>query len=68
MRIPKDLRRTADQAIEAGWTIEQTRKGHLAWKSPEGETVFCPGTPSDHRSVANVIGKLRRAGLDTNKS
>lgn len=67
MKIPKDLQSTADQAREAGWTIERTRKGHLAWKSPKGETVFCPGTPSDCRSAQNVIGKLRRAGLDTKK-
>lgn len=63
MKIPRELRATADKARAAGWTISHTRGGHLAWKSPAGRTVFCPSTPSDRRSVANVIGKLKRAGL-----
>lgn len=63
MKIPRDLRKTAERAREAGWTISETNGGHLAWKPPTGRTVFCPSTPSDRRTVANVIGKLRRAGL-----
>lgn len=65
MKIPRDLKAAAERARKAGWTITQTRSGHLAWKPPSGQTVFCPGTPSDHRSIANVISKLRRAGLKT---
>jgi predicted RNA binding protein YcfA (HicA-like mRNA interferase family) len=63
MRIPKDLRPTARRARQAGWTVTNTRGGHLAWKPPAGRTVYSPSTPSDSRSIANVIGKLRRAGL-----
>jgi predicted RNA binding protein YcfA (HicA-like mRNA interferase family) len=63
VKIPRDLRPAAKQARKAGWTLSLTRGGHLAWHSPAGRTVFCPATPSDRRSVANVIGKLRRKGL-----
>jgi hypothetical protein len=63
MKIPRELRPTAQQARKAGWTVTHTRNGHLAWKPPTGQTVYSPSTPSDHRSVANVLGKLRRSGL-----
>lgn len=63
MKIPRDLRSAARRARAAGWTVTETRGGHLAWKPPAGRTVFSPSTPSDRRSVANVLGKLRRAGL-----
>lgn len=63
MKIPRDLRPAARKAREAGWTITRARNNHLAWKPPNGRTVYCPSTPSDPRSVANVLGKLRRAGL-----
>lgn len=63
MKIPRDLRSTAKKAREQGWKIRETSGGHLAWKPPAGRTVFCPSTPSDSHSVANVLGKLRRAGL-----
>ncbi|MEV5750267.1 hypothetical protein AB0L00_20805 [Actinoallomurus sp. NPDC052308] len=65
LKIPRDLRQLARRAEAAGWTITLTSNNHLAWKPPSGRTVFCPSTPSDHRSVQNVIGKLRRAGLNT---
>jgi hypothetical protein len=64
MKIPPDYRPLAKRARKAGWTITGTRNGHLAWTSPTGRTVFSPSTPSDRRSLANVVGKLRRAGLD----
>jgi hypothetical protein len=65
VRIPRDLRQLARRAEAAGWIITLTGSNHLAWKPPSGQTVFCPSTPSDHRSVQNVIGKLKRAGLKT---
>jgi hypothetical protein len=63
VKIPRDLRATAKRAREAGWTVTHTKGGHLAWKPPAGQTVYSPSTPSCSRSVANVLGKLRRAGL-----
>jgi predicted RNA binding protein YcfA (HicA-like mRNA interferase family) len=61
--IPKELQPAAKHARKAGWTVEPTRGGHLAWVPPEGQTVYSPSTPSCSRSVANVLAKLRRAGL-----
>jgi hypothetical protein len=65
VKIPRDYRTLAKRARNAGWSITQTGSGHLAWKSPAGRTVYCPSTPSDRRSLLNVVGKLRRAGLNT---
>lgn len=63
MKIPRDYRQLAKKARAAGWKVTTTRGGHLAWISPAGRTVYGPSTPSDRRSLRNVAGKLRRAGL-----
>jgi hypothetical protein len=65
VKIPSDYKRIAKQARAQGWTIGPTRNGHLIWRSPRGVKVYTPSTPSDHRSLPNVIRKLRHAGLET---
>lgn len=56
-----------DQATRQGWRIETTR-GHLKWWRPDGTigavTASTPG--SGARTMANIRGKLRRAGLKVN--
>lgn len=64
MKIPKDYRPIAAKALAQGWTIGSTKGGHLVWRSPEGRKVFSPSTPSDHRSLPNVIRKLKHGGLE----
>lgn len=44
-----------------GWKVEKGGK-HLKFIPPNGgQIVFCPATPSDHRSVKNTRAFLRRA-------
>lgn len=62
IRIPEAYRSTARAARKAGWRISLTTN-HIRWRSPDGETVITPATPSSHRSFANDLANLRRAGL-----
>lgn len=60
-------RQLLDEVREAGATVTLTGGGH--WKiEKNGQTVYAPQTPSDHRSIDNVKAKLRRAGLLPRKS
>lgn len=65
--VPREYRDLTLRARDAGWQIEKTRNNHIAFVSPAGRKVFCPSTPSDSRSLANVTQKLARAGLDTRR-
>lgn len=53
------------KALEAqGFDVERTRKGHWLVRNADGLAVATiAGTASDHRSLANVIARLRRAGF-----
>lgn len=64
MKIPKELRSALKQARVQQWTVNVTKKGHLAWKSPNGGMVVSPSTPSDSRAVKNVLAMLKKNGLD----
>jgi hypothetical protein len=51
-----------------GWQVETNRKGHPVFWAPGADragrpTVTGSGTPSDHRSIANLAAQLRREGL-----
>lgn len=55
-------------ARDNGWTVDTNSKGHLVFWAPGADlngrpTVTGSGTPSDHRSNANLAAQLRRAGL-----
>ena len=46
-----------------GWRVDLLKNGHYRAYAPDGETVIhFSGTPSDHRSLANTIALLRKAG------
>lgn len=64
MKIPKEYRSLAKVARAQGWTIGPTNGGHLVWEAPGGGKVFTPSTPSDFRSLPNVIRKLKHKGLE----
>ena len=68
LRIPGALRSLARTARDHGWTISLRGSGHLAWRSPDGEVIITPSTPSDHRSAKNSRARLRRAGLRDEES
>lgn len=62
-KVNDPLKGLARVALKAGWTIKHTRGGHLAWRSPEGKTVFSAST--GHSNSVNIMRrKLRRAGLE----
>lgn len=59
-----DLRDLQRLAIEQGWRVErQRRSGHYRWYPPDGPFVVGQSTPSDRRSFANLVSRLKRAGL-----
>lgn len=61
----KDLHPVIDAARAQGWRVELTNSNHLRFLSRDRKVppVYGPYTPSDHRSVKNLITKLRHAGL-----
>jgi hypothetical protein len=61
--VPRDLRTVASHALDAGWVLEYTGSGHVAWRSPDGPVVHTASTPGDRRTRLNVTAQLRRAGL-----
>lgn len=61
---PRDLRQLLDAVVQAGWSIETTRK-HYAVVDPAGVTnAIVPRKAGDHRAIKNAVAELRRAGLD----
>jgi len=60
-----DLRDLERAAREQGWRVERTAKGHPKFipADPNGQIVFGSGTPSDWRSLPNLLSKLRKQGL-----
>lgn len=61
IRSLRDLVRFAEAH---GWAVHASAKNHVVFLSPDGKhRVVAAGTASDHRSLLNLIGQLRRAGL-----
>jgi hypothetical protein len=51
-------------AIEQGWKVGTTSKNHLKFIHPTTRVmVITSGTASDHRSVKNFLGQMRRSGF-----
>jgi predicted RNA binding protein YcfA (HicA-like mRNA interferase family) len=60
----KELKGLIREAEDQGWTVRRSKKGHLQFFAPDGETIVtAAGTPSDHRAMANLISRLRRNGF-----
>ena len=56
--IMKEIRRNLERD---GFTIIKTRGGHWRIDHPNMVgPVFAPDTPSDHRSIKNLLATLRR--------
>lgn len=58
----KELRVLFSKATEQGWKIEFTKKSHFKMFAPDGQLMFCPSTPSDFRSLRNVLAEMKRHG------
>jgi hypothetical protein len=64
--IPESLRPAYKAARKSGWSITRTSGSHhVRWQPPSGPAVFGSSSPRGGcHAVENIIGKLRRAGLD----
>jgi predicted RNA binding protein YcfA (HicA-like mRNA interferase family) len=60
----KDIRQLSRQLRHQGWRVTATNGDHLRFEGPEGQLVFGPATPSDHRAIRNLVAKLRREGAN----
>ena len=63
----KELRILFAKAKKQGWQIEFTKKCHFKMLAPDGKVMFCPSTPSDFRSLRNVLAEMKRHGYTENK-
>lgn len=60
----KETKEIVREAERQGWRVETTKKGHIRFYAPDGvHVVHAGGTPSDHRSIANLLAQLRRYGF-----
>lgn len=62
----RDLKEIRTVAKRAGWSVNVTGGGHLRFCPPpslRGPCIFTGSTPSDHRAIANLRARLRKAGL-----
>ena len=60
----KELKEITREAEKRGWRIGRTKKGHSQFLAPDGASiVMAAGTPSDRRSIDNLVAGLRRYGF-----
>ncbi len=59
-----ELRKLLKLAKQQGWEVGKTKKNHTVFTGPDGQRVVSPSTPSDHRSMKNTVGELRRHGME----
>ena len=60
-----DIREIEQAAREQGWQVGRTAKGHHKFVPPDPakKIVMGSGTPSDVRSLRNLLAELRRQGF-----
>jgi predicted RNA binding protein YcfA (HicA-like mRNA interferase family) len=60
-----DLRDIEKAARDQGWRVERTKKGHPVFypPNPARRPIVGSGTPSDQRSLNNVLSELKASGL-----
>lgn len=60
----KEIKELIREAERQGWRVSKTKKGHIRFFAPDGETILtAPGTPSEHRWLNNLLPQLRRYGF-----
>ncbi|MFI8085899.1 hypothetical protein ACIF6L_34555 [Kitasatospora sp. NPDC086009] len=59
----KDLRALVKKLTVQGFEVEATKNGHLTVRQDGRRVATLPGSPSDHRSMANCLAVLKRAGF-----
>ena len=64
IKVPDDLRKARDAALDQGWTVEPGRKSHLKWYPPDGGDFIVTASTSGYwRTSRNALATLKRAGL-----
>ena len=63
MRVAKEIAAWVRHAKSLGWSIEQTKQGHLRFKSSAGKMAHIPSRCASRSTMANAKGELRKAGL-----
>lgn len=59
--MSSDVRQAISQLQAEGWTYEGLSKGmHHVMTWTDGQRIVFPGTPSDHRSIPNMLAQARR--------
>jgi hypothetical protein len=52
-------------ALDQGWLVEGTRRGHRRFVPPDPtrSIVIGSGTPGDYRAIRNLLAQLKRQGM-----
>lgn len=59
----KEIKEMIKELEAQGWRVEKKTKHYQAF-SPDGQGIVTfSATPSDHRSAANTVSRLRRYGF-----
>jgi predicted RNA binding protein YcfA (HicA-like mRNA interferase family) len=63
--MAKDFKGIRKEAERQGWRVEVTKGGHWRFVPPDPTKpmVVTSSTPSDHRTLDNFIGRLRKSGF-----
>ena len=62
--VSRDTRDVVLAAVDRGWTVKLTAKGHVQLRHPSGAILYCSGSTSDRRShhyVQADIAHVERA-------
>lgn len=60
----KEVRKVARRFRDAGCDLSFTGSGHIAIRKGGALIAVLPRSPSDHRSLKNVMRDARRMGID----
>lgn len=64
MSNKQEIRKIVRQLERAeGWAVRPSGGGHWRATGPDKALLFFPQTPSDNRSINNLIAALKRCGL-----
>lgn len=52
-----------DSCERQGCRVVPGKNCHIKVFPPRGDMISVPSTPSDHRSMKDIVARLRRAGI-----
>lgn len=61
--MAQQLKELQKEAKKQGWSITIAKAGHLKWRSPTGALVVTSQTPSDPRTIHNIVRDLQKRGF-----